>query len=284
VSHPACSVGPSGAIIPGVTEQAGQRGEVETGTNSTDSRAETSQDEADELAGPDEQSGYEGDSGSSSGSSSDSGSSDSGASGGSSDSDSSSQQQSEGSEKQESEQDSGEQDSGEQDSGEQDSGEQDSGTSGGSHGSQQGQQQGQQEGRQQAQEQGRTQTQNRAQGAEGTMSAPHGREQRTPVDVGELVWKVASVLASVVRVVAYVLAAVLVAYIVLTIVGVNTANGVARVIGSVGNTAVGPFRDLFLLSDPLFTVIVDYGLAAVFWILLAEFGSRFIRWLGARLS
>jgi hypothetical protein len=279
VSHPACSVGPSGAIIPGVTEQAGQRGEVETGTNSTDSRAETSQDEADELAGPDEQSGYEGDSGSSSGSSSDSGSSDSGASGGSSDSDSSSQQQSEGSEKQESEQDSGEQDSGEQDSGEQDSG-----TSGGSHGSQQGQQQGQQEGQQQAQEQGRTQTQDRAQGAEGTMSAPHGREQRTPVDVGELVWKVASVLASVVRVVAYVLAAVLVAYIVLTIVGVNTANGVARVIGSVGNTAVGPFRDLFLLSDPLFTVIVDYGLAAVFWILLAEFGSRFIRWLGARLS
>jgi hypothetical protein len=279
VSHPACSVGPSGAIIPGVTEQAGQRGEVETGTNSTDSRAETSQDEADELAGPDEQSGYEGDSGSSSGSSSDSGSSDSGASGGSSDSDSSSQQQSEGSEKQESEQDSGEQDSGEQDSGEQDSG-----TSGGSHGSQQGQQQGQQEGQQQAQEQGRTQTQDRAQGAEGTMSAPHGREQRTPVDVGELVWKVASVLASVVRVVAYVLAAVLVAYIVLTIVGVNTANGVARVIGSVGNTAVGPFRDLFLLSDPLFTVIVDYGLAAVFWILVAEFGSRFIRWLGARLS
>jgi hypothetical protein len=279
VSHPACSVGPSGAIIPGVTEQAGQRGEVETGTNSTDSRAETSQDEADELAGPDEQSGYEGDSGSSSGSSSDSGSSDSGASGGSSDSDSSSQQQSEGSEKQESEQDSGEQDSGEQDSGEQDSG-----TSGGSHGSQQGQQQGQQEGQQQAQEQGRTQTQDRAQGAEGTMSAPHGREQRTPVDVGELVWKVASVLASVVRVVAYVLAVVLVAYIVLTIVGVNTANGVARVIGSVGNTAVGPFRDLFLLSDPLFTVIVDYGLAAVFWILVAEFGSRFIRWLGARLS
>ena len=71
---------------------------------------------------------------------------------------------------------------------------------------------------------------------------------------------------------------------VLTIVGVNTANGVARFIGGVADAAVLGFRDLFLLADPIFTYVVDYGLAAIFWVLVAEFGARLVRWLGARLS
>jgi hypothetical protein len=29
---------------------------------------------------------------------------------------------------------------------------------------------------------------------------------------------------------------------------------------------------------------VNYGLAAIFWILVAEFGARLVRWIGARLS
>jgi hypothetical protein len=227
--RPVCWVIRSSATLPRVTEQTGQRGEVETGTGSQDTNAETSQDEADELAGPNERSGYEGDSGSSSGGS-DSSSSDSPSSASSSSS-SNGQQSSTTSE--------------DSDSGESRSSEE-------GHGSEE--------------------------------ASPRGRRERTPVNIGELGWKIANVVASVVRVVAYVLAAVLVAFIVLTLVGVNTANGVAQVIGSVGNTAVFAFRDLFLLGDPTFTVIVDYGLAAVFWVLVAEFGSRLIRWLGARLS
>jgi hypothetical protein len=87
-----------------------------------------------------------------------------------------------------------------------------------------------------------------------------------------------------VRVVGYALAAILVLDIVLTFVGVNTANGVAQVIGSISDTVVLGFRDLFLLSDPILTTVVNDGLAAVFWVLVAEFGSRLIRWLGARLA
>ncbi|MEJ2886598.1 hypothetical protein [Actinomycetospora aeridis] len=114
--------------------------------------------------------------------------------------------------------------------------------------------------------------------------SPRGREQRAPLDVGELVWKIAKVLASVVRVVAYVIAIVLFAYVLLTIVGVNPQNGVAQVIGGVADATVFAFRDLFLPADPTFAVIVNYGLAAVFWVLVAEFGSRIIRWAGARAS
>lgn len=115
-------------------------------------------------------------------------------------------------------------------------------------------------------------------------SSPRGREERAPLNVGELVWKVATVLASVVRIVAYVIAVVLVAYVLLTIVGVNPLNAVAQVVGGVANATVLAFRDLFLIADPTFAVVVNYGLAAVFWVLVAEFGSRIIRWLGARFS
>lgn len=115
-------------------------------------------------------------------------------------------------------------------------------------------------------------------------STPQGRAQRDPVDVGELVWRIARILASAVRVVAYVIAVVLVAYVVLTIVGVNPLNGVAQVIGGVADATVLAFRDLFVVADPTLAVVVNYGLAAVFWVLVAEFGSRLIRFLGARLS
>jgi hypothetical protein len=225
-----------------VAEQTGQRGEAETGTNSTDTRTETSQDEADEMAGPGEQSGYEGDSGSSnesSGSSGDSGSSSDSAASDSSPSESSGSSSDSGS----SDEQSSSQESGQQD------------------------------------RQGRQTQQG---GDEG--EAPHGRERRSPLNLGETVWKVANVLATVVRIVGYAFAAVLVAYIVLALVGVNTSNGVAQVIGSIGDTVVLGFRDLFLLADPITTIMVGFGLAAVFWVLVAEFGSRLVRWLGARLA
>ncbi|MEJ2863372.1 hypothetical protein [Actinomycetospora flava] len=115
-------------------------------------------------------------------------------------------------------------------------------------------------------------------------SGPRGREQRAPLDVGELVWKIAKVVASVIRIVAYVIAVVLVAYVLLTLVGVNPLNAVAQVVGGIADATVLAFRDLFLVADPTFAVVVNYGLAAVFWVLVAEFGSRIVRWVGARFS
>lgn len=133
-----------------------------------------------------------------------------------------------------------------------------------------------------AQEQPTQETRQPEQDAE--KDAPRGRDERSPRNVGELVWKSANVLATVVRVVGYIAAAVLLASIVLTIVGVNVANGVARFIGGFADVAVIGFRDLFLLADPIFAYVVNYGLAAVFWVLVAEFGARLVRWIGARLS
>ena len=99
-----------------------------------------------------------------------------------------------------------------------------------------------------------------------------------------MAWRVAGVLATIVRVVGYLLAAILVIYVLLSVVGVNIENGVAQGIGTIGNIAVIAFRDLFVLADPILTIVVNFGLAAVFWVLVAEFGSRLIRFLGARLA
>lgn len=250
-----------------MTEQTGQRGEVETGTSSADdSRAETSQDEADEMAGPNEQSGYEGDSGSSSDGSGSSGSSEDSGSSGSSGSSGGSPEGASGSSD-----DSGSTDS----SSAQDSGSSSSDSGSGSRSSGSG------SSTATAQKQDRKQDQ-QDHGEDG--AGPQGRSTRTPLNIGELVWKVCNVLATVVRLVGYALAAVIVAFLVLTFVGVNTANGVAQVIGSIAEFAVLSFRDLFLIADPVFAAVVNYGLAAIFWVLVAEFGSRLVRWAGARLS
>lgn len=114
---------------------------------------------------------------------------------------------------------------------------------------------------------------------------PQGSEQRAPsVNLSEMVWKVGNVLATVVRVVALLFAIVLAAHIVLTLVGVNPANGVAQFVGGVANTVVLGFRDLFLPTDPTVFTVVNFGLAAVFWILVGEILSRLLRFVAARLA
>lgn len=113
---------------------------------------------------------------------------------------------------------------------------------------------------------------------------PQGRPTRSSVDIGEAMWKVANVVATIVRVIGYALTAVLLIFIVLTVVGVNPLNAIARIIGSIADVVVLSFRDLFLPADPLLGIVLNYGLAAVFWLLLGEFLARVIRFAAARLG
>lgn len=113
---------------------------------------------------------------------------------------------------------------------------------------------------------------------------PEGGRSRPPIDISDLVWRVGNIVATVVRVVALLCAVVLVADIILTLVGVNTSNVVARFVGGASGVVVLAFRDLFLLTDPSIAKVVNFGLAAVFWVLVGEFVSRLVRFVAARLA
>ena len=109
-------------------------------------------------------------------------------------------------------------------------------------------------------------------------------EPRRSLDASELIWRSSGVLATLVRIVTLVFAVVLVADIVLRVVGVNPTNGVAQFVSGFAEAVVLAFRDLFLPSDPTVALVLNYGLAAVFWVLVGGFLSSGVRWLAARVA
>lgn len=113
-----------------------------------------------------------------------------------------------------------------------------------------------------------------------TPRVPPARGAAGPHPVGEAVWRGTTVLAAILRIVGYACALVLVVYVVLAGVGVNPQNGVAQLVGALADTVVLAFRDLFLPADPRLRVVVDYGLAAIFWLLAGAIASRIVRSLG----
>lgn len=89
-------------------------------------------------------------------------------------------------------------------------------------------------------------------------------------------------VATLLRVVGLLLALVLVAFVVLTLVGVNPDNGIAQVVAAGADGLVMRFRDLFLPADPQLAVAVNYGAAALFWLVAGLVAARLVRTL-ARL-
>lgn len=76
-------------------------------------------------------------------------------------------------------------------------------------------------------------------------------------------------------------ALVLVAYIVITIGGANPQNGIARFVSGWADTLALGFRDLFTPADARLRVIVNYGLAALFWLAVAGVLNGILRRLSS---
>jgi hypothetical protein len=88
----------------------------------------------------------------------------------------------------------------------------------------------------------------------------------TAVRVRRAVQTIMNLLAVTVRAVAYLFAAVLVVRIGLAFVPVNPNNVIVEWIVRVADVLVLDFRNLFLPADPRIALVVNYGLAAVFWL------------------
>ena len=81
--------------------------------------------------------------------------------------------------------------------------------------------------------------------------------------------RVASVLATLVRIVGGLAVLVLVAHIVLTLGDANPANGITRLVAAWADRLQIGFRGLFNPADPRTRIVVNYGLAAAFWLVVS---------------
>lgn len=102
------------------------------------------------------------------------------------------------------------------------------------------------------------------------------RRSRTTADLRALAGKTMTIAASVIRIVTVVFAAVLVVHVVLTVTAANQANGITVFFRDFANKLTLGIGDLFLPASETLKVILNFGLAAVLWIVIGLVLSRLL--------
>ncbi|EHR63585.1 hypothetical protein [Saccharomonospora cyanea] len=96
--------------------------------------------------------------------------------------------------------------------------------------------------------------------------------------------RVVGLLAGTVRWLGLLFASVLVLHVVFVVGEANVENGiVAWAADWSGGLALG-FHDLFQPSDPKLLVLVNYGIAAVFWLVVSSVAAKLVRRIGGLSS
>jgi hypothetical protein len=88
---------------------------------------------------------------------------------------------------------------------------------------------------------------------------------------------VVGVVASVARWLGLAFALVLAVHVLLTIGNANPTNGITEFFATTADWFVLAFRSLFTPDDAKLRVLINYGLAAVFWLIVSAVLSRLIR-------
>jgi hypothetical protein len=88
---------------------------------------------------------------------------------------------------------------------------------------------------------------------------------------------VVGAVASVVRWVGLAVVIILVLRVLLTVGGANPNNGITGFVTSWSNPLAWGFKDLFTPSDAKLRVLVNYGIAALFWLIVGSILTRIIR-------
>lgn len=91
---------------------------------------------------------------------------------------------------------------------------------------------------------------------------------------------VVGVVANVVRWVGLLCALILVVHVLLTVGNANPDNGITRFFSSAADPLALAFKSLFMPDNAHLRVLVNYGLAALFWMIVSSVLSRLIRRLG----
>jgi len=88
---------------------------------------------------------------------------------------------------------------------------------------------------------------------------------------------VVGVSASVVRWIGLVFALVLAVHVLLVMGDANPANGITKFFATTADWVVLAFKNLFTPENAKLRVLVNYGLAALFWLVVSAVLSRLIR-------
>lgn len=107
-----------------------------------------------------------------------------------------------------------------------------------------------------------------------------GRRETSGASVKLSRARVANVLVTVVRWFGSAAAAVLTIHVVLTVFGANPENGITRFFETWARPLALGFDNLFTIADPQFAVLVNYGVAALFWLFVTSLAIRILRALG----
>jgi hypothetical protein len=88
---------------------------------------------------------------------------------------------------------------------------------------------------------------------------------------------VVGTVASVVRWAGLLVVVILVVRVLLTVGGANPANGIYGFFRSWSDSLAWGFKDLFTPGDAKLRVLVNYGIAALFWLIVSSILARIIR-------
>lgn len=87
-------------------------------------------------------------------------------------------------------------------------------------------------------------------------------------------------LATVIQIVGGLFVLILVAHVVLTLGEANPTNGITRFVAYWADRLQLGFRGLFTPADARVRIVVDYGLAAAFWLVVSWVLVRLVRRFG----
>jgi hypothetical protein len=121
--------------------------------------------------------------------------------------------------------------------------------------------------------------------AEADAAQAPARAPRSRVAAARGAWAVGSgmlAVARLVRLVAGLVALVIAVAIVLRLTGANPANAVVKDFHDVANTLVGPFRNLFKIKDAKEALAVNWGIAAVVYLIVGSLLASLIARMAPR--
>jgi hypothetical protein len=102
-------------------------------------------------------------------------------------------------------------------------------------------------------------------------------DERPQRPAGEVRAQVVGIVATVIRWIGLLFALILVVHVILTVGSANPANGITTFFADAANPIAIGFKDLFTPSDHKLFVLVNYGIAALFWLIVSAVVARIIR-------
>jgi energy-converting hydrogenase Eha subunit E len=89
-------------------------------------------------------------------------------------------------------------------------------------------------------------------------------------------------VARVAMLITWIVVGIIVAGILLRVLAANADNSLVSTVHDVGKALVGPFKDLFTIDNPKVSIAVNWGLAALAYLIVGSLIARILRRAGVK--